>query len=182
MNKKIVSVDLECAGTNVAKYSLISLAAKSTCGKSFYVEIKPINLKFDPKSMEINKLDFKDLLANGVEIDVALKSFLNWIKDVANIDKFGLYTESKLPIIVSCGLNEFSWLDYNLRKYVGFNPLRNRWLTISDLWKSKMCRFDFKVKYLKSLLSEKAFNNLRSHNPIKECGALLEIFDILWRK
>jgi DNA polymerase III epsilon subunit-like protein len=75
--EKYISVDVETSGPIPGEFSFLSIGAcvVGETYKNFYVELKPLNENFDPKTLKVNKLSLKKLKENGLELKEAMGKF-----------------------------------------------------------------------------------------------------------
>lgn len=81
----LIMVDTETAGLDPFIYSMLTIAACAIedPSKHIYLELKPINRLIDPRAMKVNKLDFNELLKNGLQPKRAMRAVAHWVKNVA---------------------------------------------------------------------------------------------------
>jgi ribonuclease T len=111
-----ISVDIEAAGPIPAQYSMLSLGAclVENRDNAFYVELRPINENADPKALAVSGFSLPALRESGAEPEVAMLSFRDWIKKVA---------DRRAPVFVGFNAGfDWSFVNWYFHKYLGENP------------------------------------------------------------
>jgi DNA polymerase III epsilon subunit-like protein len=113
----LISVDIEAAGPNPSSYSLLTIGACTleSSPQSFYIELKPVNLKITPEAFEIHHLDLKHQSECGEAPEVAMAKFEAWIKQVT--------PEGQIPLFLAFNA-PFDWMfvcDY-FHRFLRRNP------------------------------------------------------------
>jgi hypothetical protein len=83
----LVSVDVEASGPVPGRYSLLAIGAclLESTDKRFYIELKPSVERFDPTAVEISwpeepaERTLARLRRDGIEPDVAIRAFRDWV-------------------------------------------------------------------------------------------------------
>ena len=80
-----ISVDVETAGPNPNRYSMISIGAclVDDLERSFYIELKPLSEAFVESSLAVSGLSMETLAAEGVDSATAMQQFADWVAEVA---------------------------------------------------------------------------------------------------
>lgn len=106
-----ISVDVETSGPSVVDNSLLSIGAcvVGARHKKFYVEMQPGSWEKepDPKSMEVNGLDWKKLRHSGESIVVGMLEFRKFISRVAG-------GKNQKAVFVSFGTFDWNWVSHYL--------------------------------------------------------------------
>lgn len=119
-----ISVDVETAGPNPGRYSLLSIGACLVWEpeKRFYVELQPVNDAVTAEAMEVSQMDLEDLKRRGQPPVEAMKRFAEWVEEVA-ADRHPVFVALNAP---------FDWMfvaDY-FHRYLGKNPFGHKALDI----------------------------------------------------
>src|SRR5205085_5428557 len=82
-----ISVDIEASGPIPGVYSMLSVGACSVEHDQIVFKrfLRPISENFEPKAMEVSKLSLDALRQSGVEPEVAMREFRDWVNSIANI-------------------------------------------------------------------------------------------------
>lgn len=128
-----LSVDVETSGPIPGVYSMLSIGACNVDNPEqvFSCEIKPISLNADPKALEVTGLSLDTLAEEGLEPEVAMKKFQEWVTEVAGNDS--------TPVFV--GLNasfDWSFVNYYFHRYLQSNPFGFAALDIKALYMGAM--------------------------------------------
>ena len=77
-----VSVDVETAGPNPSRYSLLSIGAclVADIQRTFYVELQPINGNFTPEALAVSGLSLEELAERGLPPAEAMARFETWLE------------------------------------------------------------------------------------------------------
>lgn len=117
MNELFISVDIEASGPIPGEYSMLSLGAcvVGATHENFYVELKPLNKKFDAQALAIAGLNLKKLARTGVEPAQALRQFDAWLARNAPFDHTPIFCAYPLA---------FDWMfvAYYFHRFLGRNP------------------------------------------------------------
>src|SRR5271157_418489 len=99
-----VSIDVEASGPIPGEYSMLSIGAciVGNARKRFYVELKPLNGNYVKEAVKVCGLSMRTLAKEGVEPDVAIRSFAKWVK-----------SNSKGSMPVFCSWCTMDWLFMN---------------------------------------------------------------------
>ncbi len=116
-----ISVDVETAGPNPGRYSLLSIGAclVSDPANTFYAEVQPVNDAFDPASLQVSGLDMAKLKSNGLPPRAALERFANWVGQNTPPEGQPVFAAFNAP---------FDWMfvtDY-FHRYLGRNPFGHK--------------------------------------------------------
>lgn len=117
--EEYISVDVEASGPYPPAYSMVSLGAclMDHPERTFYREIKPLNLNFKPEAMKVNKLDFYHLRQAGSHPKRVMIDFARWIAETC---------PDSYPTFVGFG-TAFDWqfVNYYFQEFIGANPFRS---------------------------------------------------------
>lgn len=124
-----VSVDIETAGPNPARYSLLSIGACLVTKPkiAFYVELQPDHPDAEPDALKVCKLSLEQLATRGTPPAEAMARFERWLKDVI--------PPAARPLF--CGFNApFDWMFVNdyFHRYLGHNPFGHAALDIKSYY------------------------------------------------
>ncbi|MCJ7703639.1 MAG: 3'-5' exonuclease [Anaerolineales bacterium] len=124
-NETFISVDVETAGPNPGKYSLLSIGACLVFNpqEQFYVEIQPLNEAATAEALHISKLDLAELKERGQAPQEALARFSQWIRAVTPSGNQPVFVAFNAP---------FDWMFVNdyFHRYLGENPFGHKALDI----------------------------------------------------
>jgi ribonuclease T len=128
-NEFFVSVDIETAGPNPSEYSLLAIGACTVAKpqKTFYVELKPVNMNYQPEALESCNLSLEKLAAEGVEPAESLHRFEIWVEEIT--------PHGAKPIFV--GFNApFDWMFVNdyFHRFLKKNPFGHTTLDIKSYY------------------------------------------------
>jgi DNA polymerase III epsilon subunit-like protein len=116
-SETFISVDIEASGPIPGEFSMLSLGAciVGASEQSFYVELKPITVNYQPEALKVAGFDLDDLASRGAEPAVAMARFEEWLKRVT---PFG-----QTPVFVGYPL-AFDWMfvAYYFHRFLGRNP------------------------------------------------------------
>jgi ribonuclease T len=112
-----ISVDVETAGPNPGRYSLLSIGAclLAAPSQNFYVELKPVNEEMLPEAFAVHGLSLEALAARGLPPEEALTQFEAWLEQVVPGDGRPVFVAFNAP---------FDWMfvcDY-FHRFLGRNP------------------------------------------------------------
>jgi len=124
-----ISVDVETAGPIPGEYSLLSIGACSAFDpdNGFTVEVKPINDKFDPKALEVTGLSMDELRQRGLDPDVAMKAFSDWLATLNRPNDTLVFVGFNAPF-------DWSFMNYYFHRFMGKNPFGFTALDIKALY------------------------------------------------
>jgi DNA polymerase III epsilon subunit-like protein len=124
-----VSVDVEAAGPNPGRYSLLSIGACLARSPEidFYIQLKPEQQESDPSAMRISGLSLSELMEGGTPPGAAMREFQSWLGTLKG--------EGDGPIFVAFNA-PFDWMFVNeyFHRYLGFNPFGHRALDMKALF------------------------------------------------
>jgi ribonuclease T len=120
-----ISVDIESAGANPARFAMLSIGACLVDDPTvtFYVELHPDRDEVDEKALAVSGLSMTTLAQEGIQPVDAMERFESWVHEVV--------PEGSLPIFV--GFNAaFDWMfvDDYFQRYLGRNPFGHTALDI----------------------------------------------------
>lgn len=122
-------VDVEADGPIPGEYSMSAFGCWKVTPAldTFYVEpmIIPISEKFIPEAAEIYPIQRSVLIKAGVDAEIVMKDFAQWIKD----------TSKGRPVFISDN-NGFDWqfINWYFHKFTGSNPFGFSSRRLGDIW------------------------------------------------
>jgi ribonuclease T len=128
----LISVDVETAGPNPSRYSLLSIGACLVAKpeRRFYAELQPIHRRLDPQAASIHGLSMDRLRSEGLPPAKAMAAFETWIQTSLASDQVAVFV----------GFNAaFDWMfvaEY-FQRYLGRNPLGHAALDIKSYYMGK---------------------------------------------
>lgn len=115
--EKLISVDVETAGPNPSQYSLLAIGASCVFfpKRNFYIELKPVNLSFQPEALESSGFSLKKLAVEGAEPAEAMQRFETWLEQVVPAGQHPIFAGFNAP---------FDWMFVNdyFHRFLGHNP------------------------------------------------------------
>ncbi len=112
-----ISIDVEANGPIPGEFSMTALGAcvVGRPDETFYVELKPLHDRFDPKALEVGGLGMEHLRANGADPADAMPRFAEWVRGIAG--------HEGRPVMVAFNAT-FDWmfLHWYLVKFAGWDP------------------------------------------------------------
>jgi DNA polymerase III epsilon subunit-like protein len=130
--ERLVSVDIEAAGPNPSRYSMLAIGAclVDEPERGFYVELKPVHDEAVESSLAVGKLSLEELAVTGTEPGAAMQQFAEWIG--AEVP------DGHVPVFV--GFNApFDWMfvDDYFHRFLGDNPFGHSALDIKSFYMGK---------------------------------------------
>ena len=124
-----LSVDVETSGPIPGEYSMLTIGACNVDNPEqvFSCELKPISLNADPKALEVTGLSLETLAAEGLDPEVAMKRFQDWVAEVAGNDSTPVFVGLNAPF-------DWSFVNYYFHRYLQFNPFGFSALDIKALY------------------------------------------------
>jgi ribonuclease T len=124
-----ISVDVETAGPVPSQYSLLAIGACTVVKprKTFYIELKPVNMNFEPEALASCNLSLEKLAVDGIDPAAALRRFESWVAEVT--------PQSGKPIFI--GFNApFDWMFVNdyFQRFLKKNPFGHSALDIKSYY------------------------------------------------
>lgn len=112
-----VSVDVETAGPNPSRYSLLSIGACLVCDpeRAFYVELQPVNENITNEALAVSGLSLEELAAHGLPPAEAMSRFEAWVETEVPAGEQPIFVAFNAP---------FDWMfvsDY-FHRFLGRNP------------------------------------------------------------
>ena len=166
-----ISVDVETAGPNPSQYALLSIGACTVDERrrTFYVELKPGDLRSTSEAQGTHNLDMQALQASGLPPEEAMARFEEWVQEVT--------PPGVTPVFV--GFNApFDWMfvaDY-FQRTLGRNPFGHAALDIKALFMG-MSGTSW-GETTKSTLSPRYLDGRHlSHNALSDALDQAEIFE-----
>ncbi len=127
--ERFISVDVETAGPDPGRYSLLSIGACDVeqPDRSFYVELKPISEDFVPSALEVSGLRMESLVGSGIPPKAAMVSFEEWVLAVAPKPERAIFVAFNAP---------FDWMFVNayFYRFLGRNPFGHSALDLKALY------------------------------------------------
>jgi DNA polymerase III epsilon subunit-like protein len=124
-----ISVDVETAGPNPSDYSLLTIGACTITGRqsTFYIELKPVNMKAIPEALAVSRLSMEKLAERGHDPAEAMRQFESWL----NLEA----PKGGKPIFVAFNA-PFDWMFVNdyFHRYLGRNPFGHSSLDIKSYY------------------------------------------------
>jgi DNA polymerase III epsilon subunit-like protein len=112
-----ISVDVETAGPNPSQYSLLAIGASCVFfpERNFYIELKPVNLNFQPEALESCGFSLEKLVLEGVEAAESMRRFETWLQTVLPAGGQAVFVGFNAP---------FDWMFVNdyFHRFLGHNP------------------------------------------------------------
>jgi DNA polymerase III epsilon subunit-like protein len=124
-----ISVDVETAGPFPSQYSMLAIGACTVARprKTFYIELKPVTMHYQPEALKISHLSMEKLAVEGVEPAEALQQFKTWVEQVT--------PQGEKPVFV--GFNApFDWMFVNdyFQRFLKENPFGHAALDIKSYY------------------------------------------------
>jgi ribonuclease T len=120
-----VSVDVETAGPNPARYAMLSIGAclVDDPDGGFYIELQPDSAEFEPEALAVSGLSLERLAAEGVGPAAAMRQFEDWLAQQLPPGARAVFTAFNAP---------FDWMfvDTYFQRYLGRNPFGHSALDI----------------------------------------------------
>lgn len=128
-NEVFISVDVETAGPIPGEFSMLTLGAclVEDSKISFSMELKPLNLNFEPDALAVTGLSMERLAIDGLTPQLGMAEFGRWIA--------GQLPANSTPVFV--GLNapfDWSFVNYYFHRFEGANPFGFTALDIKALY------------------------------------------------
>lgn len=124
-----ISVDVETAGPAPSLYSLLAIGACTVVEphKTFYVELKPVNMDFRPEALASCNLSLEKLAEEGTEPEEALRRFEAWIQAVTPPEEKPVFVGFNAP---------FDWMFVNdyFQRFLKENPFGHAALDIKSFY------------------------------------------------
>ena len=129
MREHFISVDVEASGPIPGEYSLLTIGACSVddVSKTFYAQLKPLNLNTVPEAMSVTGLSLDELEKDGQAPADAMAGFAAWIEQTAPKDSKRVFVGLNAPF-------DWSFVNYYFIKFAGANPFGFAALDIKALY------------------------------------------------
>ena len=168
-----ISVDVETAGANPARFAMISIGAclVDDPTTNFYVELQPDRTEVDEKALAISGLSMSTLAQEGIEPTDAMTRLETWVNTVV--------PEGNVPIFV--GFNAvFDWMfvDDYFQRYLGRNPFGHTALDIKS-YSMGMSNTTWGETSLKVLSPKYLTGRPLAHNALADAQDQAELFRAL---
>lgn len=126
---RIVSVDVETSGPNPADYDMLSIGACTLIEprQKFYIELKPVSMRFTDEALRVHGLDLGELQRKGEKPADALEKLRSWLAEAIPFASQPLFLGFNAP---------FDWMfvnDYFIH-YLGENPFGHSALDIKSFY------------------------------------------------
>lgn len=168
-----VSVDVETAGSNPARYAMIAIGAclVDDPDVTFYIELKPDRDDVDEAALAVSGLSMEQLAASGVEPIVALQRWERWLQDVVPADHRAIFTAFNAP---------FDWMfvDAYFQRYLHRNPFGHAALDIKA-YAMGMADSTWADTSLRVLSPKYLTGRPLSHNALNDAQDQAELFRAL---
>jgi len=120
-----ISIDVETAGPNPGRYSLLSIGACTLIPpqETFYVELQPVSMEATPEALLVSGLSLEKLKQRGLPPAEAMAKFEEWLQSVVPAGSRPVFLAFNAP---------FDWMfvhDY-FHRYLGRNPFGHSALDI----------------------------------------------------
>jgi ribonuclease T len=120
-----ISVDIEAAGPNPGRYSLLSIGAclVEDHANGFYVELQPVSDDVIPEALAVSGLSMEALRQDGRPPEDAMTEFADWVGRVVPAGSEPVFVGFNAP---------FDWMFVNewFHRFLGHNPFGHRALDI----------------------------------------------------
>ena len=120
-----VSVDVETAGPNPARFAMLSIGAclVDDPDSGLYIELQPDSAAFEPEALAVSGLSLERLAVEGVGPAVAMRQFEDWLVERIPAGARAVFTAFNAP---------FDWMfvDTYFQRYLGRNPFGHSALDI----------------------------------------------------
>ena len=120
-----VSVDVETAGPNPARYAMLSIGAclVDDPDGGFYVEMQPDSMEFEPEALAVSGLSLERLAQDGIGPAAAMRQFEDWLAQTIPVGTRAIFAAFNAP---------FDWMfvDTYFQRYLGRNPFGHSALDI----------------------------------------------------
>jgi DNA polymerase III epsilon subunit-like protein len=125
----LISVDIETAGPSPREYSILSIGACTVFepGRTFYVEIQPVNENFQPEALRVSGLSLEKLKTDGLTPVDAMTRFAGWLAEVTPREHRPVFVAFNAP---------FDWMFVNdyFHNFIGHNPFGHNALDIKAFY------------------------------------------------
>ena len=120
-----VSVDIEAAGPNPARYAMLSIGAclVDDPDGGFYVELQPDSAEFEPEALAVGGLSLERLAVEGVGPAAAMRQFEDWLVQQIPPGVRPVFTAFNAPF-------DWMFIDTYFQRYLGRNPFGHSALDI----------------------------------------------------
>jgi ribonuclease T len=124
-----ISVDVETAGPVPGEFSMLSIGACSIFepAKTFVCTLKPINLNFDPKALEVSGFSLEELTRTGLDPSDAMRRFADWLSTLASGNRTLVFVGFNAPF-------DWSFVNYYFHRLGAVNPFGFTALDITALY------------------------------------------------
>jgi ribonuclease T len=121
----LISVDVEAAGPNPARFALLSIGAclVDDPDGGFYVELQPDSAEFEPEALAVSGLSLERLAQEGIGAATAMRQFEEWVAQNVSPGARPVFAAFNAP---------FDWMfvDTYFQRYLGRNPFGHSALDI----------------------------------------------------
>lgn len=136
--------------------------------ETFYVELQPENLDILPEVYEIHQLNPEELTVTGIDPELAMDGFAQWLRKVTPIDHRPIFVALNAP---------FDWMfvnDYFVR-YLHYNPFGHSALDIKALFMG-LQGCDWSETGYASISKHYQINQRLPHNALRDAVFQAELF------
>ncbi len=124
-----VSVDVETAGPNSSRYSLLSIGACLVAEpqRTFYVELQPTSHHFTSEALAVSGLSLEKLAEHGLPPAEAMARFETWLEAEIPSDQQPIFVAFNAP---------FDWMFVNdyFHRFWGRNPFGHAALDLKTFY------------------------------------------------
>ncbi len=168
-----ISVDIEAAGPNPSRYSMISIGAclVDHPAREFYIELKPVTADFDESALAVSGLSMEKLAEDGVEPLEAMRRFEEWVLAEVGAERRAVLTAFNAG---------FDWMFVNdyFHRYLGRNPFGVSALDIKAYYLG-MAGGTWAATSMQSLSSRFLGDRQLTHNALADAQDQAELFRAL---
>jgi ribonuclease T len=128
-NEFFISVDVETAGPVPSQYSMLAIGACTVAKprETFYIELKPVSMDFQPEALATCNLSLEKLAVEGFEPAEALRRFETWVGQVTPPAEKSIFVGFNAP---------FDWMFVNdyFQRFLHKNPFGHAALDIKSYY------------------------------------------------
>jgi DNA polymerase III epsilon subunit-like protein len=124
-----ISVDVETSGPNPTQYSLLSIGACTLDEPpaTFYVELKPVNMRSTRQAMEVSHLSLEELAEDGLPPAEAMGRFDSWLATHVPPGVQPVFVGFNAPF-------DWSFVNDYFHRFLGRNPFGHAALDIKSFY------------------------------------------------
>lgn len=157
-----ISVDIEADGPIPGKYSMVALGAvvvEPPFEESFYCTIRPVTELYVPESLSVTGFTREQTLT-FLPPEEQMKKFDSWLNEIK--------AKRGFPVFVSDNAFDWSFVNYYLHYYVGYNIFGHSSWNINSFYKG--LKKNFRAKFKKYRITK------HSHNALDDAKGNAEAF------